>query len=112
MQHQQEADLKLKAKFSNLTFTIVSANPTTAVKKLTSIPGIEVTGFVSSIEPYLVNSSIVVAPMLTGTGVQNKIIQAMAYSYCVATTSTGTEGLELDGDEIAILIQRVHGLRE
>ena len=93
---------KLKARFSNLTFTIVGANPTNVVKKLTNIPGIEVTGFVTSVEPYWVNSTIVVAPMLTGAGVQNKIIQAMSYGCCVATTSIGAEGLELNGDELSI----------
>lgn len=40
--------------------------------------------------------------MLIGAGVQNKIIQAMSYGCCVATTSIGAEGLTNCNDEIAI----------
>lgn len=92
----------LKNKFPNLHFYIIGANPDSRVKKLSEIEGIVVTGFVDSIEPYFQNSTIVVAPMLTGAGIQNKIIQAMSYGCCVATTSIGAEGLIIEKNEIAI----------
>ena len=56
--------------------------------------------------------------MLTGAGIQNKIIQAMAYGCCVITTSIGAEGLDIRRGEIAIadgdhaLIQTVLDLLE
>lgn len=61
-----------------------------------------VTGFVDEVEPFFLQSSVVIAPMLIGAGVQNKIIQAMSYGCCVATTSIGAEGLTNCNDEIAI----------
>lgn len=92
----------LKEKFPHLQFIIIGANPDQRVKRLTGINGVNVTGFVDSVEPYFQNSTIVVAPMLTGAGIQNKIIQAMSYGCCVATTSIGAEGLTIDNNEIAI----------
>lgn len=93
---------KLKEIIPDLRFTIIGANPDNRVYKLREISGVEITGFVDSVEPYFQNSTIVVAPMLTGAGIQNKIIQAMSYGCCVATTSIGAEGLSIENNEIAI----------
>lgn len=92
----------LKQKYKDLRFQIVGANPTKEVLELGNIPGVEVTGFVESTEPYFQNATIVIAPMLTGAGVQNKIIQAMSYGCCVATTTIGSEGISLRSEEIGI----------
>ena len=39
-------------------------------------------------------ASVVVVPMYSGAGVQNKIIEAMSIGCCVVTTEIGAEGLE------------------
>lgn len=92
----------LRKEFPSIHFIIIGANPDSRVKKLAEIEGIEVTGFVDSVEPYFQESTIVVAPMLTGAGIQNKIIQAMSFGCCVATTTIGAEGLTIKNKEIAI----------
>lgn len=93
---------RLRNSYPDIKFTIIGANPTEQVKKLAETEGVKVTGFVDSIVPYFIDSTIVVAPMLTGAGIQNKIIQAMSHGCCVATTPTGAEGLTISNDEIAI----------
>ncbi|MBD5281038.1 MAG: glycosyltransferase [Bacteroides sp.] len=85
-----------------IKFYIIGANPDSRVLRLSEIDGIEVTGYVETLEPYFQTSTIVVAPMLTGAGIQNKIIQAMSYGCCVATSSIGAEGLTIEDGEIAI----------
>lgn len=87
---------------NNVRFIIVGAYPNKKVKQLEKQPNIEVTGLVDSIEPYYQNATIIVAPMQTGAGIQNKIIQAMAYGCCVTTTQIGAEGLTIKNNEIAI----------
>ncbi|MCM1139464.1 MAG: glycosyltransferase family 4 protein [Muribaculum sp.] len=93
---------KLKEKFPNLKFKIVGSHPE-RIQFLSEIHDIKVTGFVDSLEPYYQSSTIVVAPMLTGAGIQNKIIQGMSYGCCVATTTIGAEGLTINNNEIAII---------
>lgn len=94
---------KIRKKHQSLKFIIVGAYPDRRVLSLSSIEGIEVTGIVESVEPYYQMATIVVAPMLTGAGIQNKIIQAMSYGCCVATTQIGAEGLKIHNSEIAVL---------
>ena len=92
----------VKLEFPNIKFIIVGANPDKRIKKLARIDGVRITGYVDSLETYFKESTIVVAPMLTGAGIQNKIIQAMSYGCCVATTTIGAEGLEINNGEIGI----------
>lgn len=91
---------KLKEKFQDLEFYIVGINPCGEVLDLSKKDGIIVTGYVDSLEEYFHKATIVVAPMLTGAGIQNKIIQAMSYGCCVVTTHVGAEGLHIHKDEI------------
>lgn len=92
----------LKSIFKELEFTIIGATPSDEILALGNRDGVNVTGYVESTEPYFQNATIVVAPMLSGAGVQNKIIQAMAYGCCVVTTTIGAEGLTLRGNDLAI----------
>ena len=85
-------------------FIIVGSNPTPEIINLSSkYPYVEVTGFVEDINQYIVNSTIVVAPMLNGAGVQNKILQAMALGCCIVTTTIGSEGLNCNNNEICVV---------
>lgn len=88
--------------YPNLQFQIVGAHPDKRVQRLANNVNIQVTGFVDSLEPYFQRATIVIAPMLTGAGIQNKIIQAMSYGCCVVTTSIGAEGLTIIHNEIAV----------
>ena len=86
-----------------VTFQIVGANPGRKLYKLLNQKGVEITGFVDTVEPYFQNATIVIAPMLTGAGIQNKIIQAMSYGCCVVTTTIGAEGIDMTNEPCVIL---------
>ena len=90
-------------KVPNVKFYIVGNRPSAKVRNL-ACENIEVTGFVEDPKKYLRLSNIVVAPMYSGAGVQNKILEAMSLGCCVVTTSIGAEGLVKieNGKEIII----------
>lgn len=93
----------IREKYPQTTFRIVGISPTESVRALSSIPGVEVTGFVDSITPWFLSSAIVVAPMLSGSGVQNKILQALSHNCAVMTTPIGLEGIENLKDVITVI---------
>jgi glycosyltransferase involved in cell wall biosynthesis len=56
-------------------------------------PGIRLVGFVEDLPHQIASSSVVVAPMISGTGAKNKILQAMAAGKPVVTTGIGARGI-------------------
>ena len=84
---------KILEKFPNLKFYIVGVFPTKKVKELSGKRNIQVFGYVEDLDEIITNSKLVVAPMISGAGIQNKILMAMALGKCVLTTEIGAEGL-------------------
>jgi len=74
-------------------FLIVGRNPSRSVQRLREIEGVEVTGFVPDIRAYLAQTHVAVAPFSIAAGIQNKILEAMAYCLPVVATPRTTEGL-------------------
>jgi glycosyltransferase involved in cell wall biosynthesis len=56
-------------------------------------PGVEVAGFVPDIRRWLSSCSVYAMPMTQGSGVKNKLIEAMAAGLPVVTNSLGAEAL-------------------
>ncbi len=56
---------------------------------------IEVAGFVPDLGAFLSKDAVLVAPILNGTGIKTKIIDALEYAVPVVTTPLGAEGLSL-----------------
>ncbi|MCD8393267.1 MAG: glycosyltransferase [Bacteroidales bacterium] len=83
------------------SFTIAGASPAESVKALAD-NRITVTGFVESLSPLFQRAALVVAPMVSGSGIQNKILEAMAHGCCVVTTPTGAEGLTDVGEALVV----------
>src|SRR5690606_7597333 len=71
------------------TFQVVGRNPPPAVRALAERPGIEVTGSVPDVRPYLAQASVVVVPLLVGGGTRLKIYEAMAMARATVSTTIG-----------------------
>jgi glycosyltransferase involved in cell wall biosynthesis len=68
-----------------------------------SAPGIRTVGFVDDLEELYAGARAMVAPVLGGSGVRMKLLEAMSAGMPVITTSDGALGLELqDGHQILI----------
>jgi sugar transferase (PEP-CTERM/EpsH1 system associated) len=83
----------LAARHPGLRFQIVGARPAPAVSALTRMPGIEVTGRVDSMVPYLHRATVAVCPIRCGSGMQNKLLEAMATGAPVVTTEFANRGI-------------------
>lgn len=73
---------------------IAGANPVAAVRRLAG-HGVEVSGWVDDVVRCYSQSRIFVAPMEIGTGMQNKLLQAMAMGLPCVTTPLAAEALDL-----------------
>ena len=74
-------------------FLIVGRNPNRNVLRLQRMDGVEVTGFVADVRTYLAKAQVAVAPFAIAAGIQNKILEAMAYGLPVVATSRTAQGL-------------------
>jgi len=80
-------------------FLIVGADPPGRVRELERIEGVEVTGYVPRLQDFLRRSSVVVAPMRVGSGIQNKVLEAMASGAPVVATPYALGGIEARHEE-------------
>ncbi len=60
-------------------------------------------GFVENLGEALREADIHLAPILSGTGVKTKIIDAFALGIPTLTTPLGLEGLDVDGQDVALV---------
>ncbi len=72
--------------------TIAGANPVKEVQLLKA-ENVDVTGFVEDLRTYYASHKIFVAPMFLGTGLQNKLLEAMAIGIPCITTSMANNAL-------------------
>ena len=96
----------IQAQIPDATWQIVGSSPPPAVERLAELPGVTVTGTVPDVKPYLAAASVVVAPLLIGSGTRLKILEALAMQKAVVSTSLGCEGLAVeDGKHLTVADQ-------
>jgi glycosyltransferase involved in cell wall biosynthesis len=85
----------LRAKRPDVRLQIVGATPTDRVRALHNADnGIEVLGKVPEVTTYLHKATIAVCPMRSGSGIQNKVLEAMATGTPVVATSIANRGVQ------------------
>lgn len=85
------------------TFQVVGRNPTPAIRALDGKEGVEVTGSVPDVRPFVASAEVVVIPLLVGGGTRLKVFEAMAMDRPIVSTSLGVEGLEVKHDENVLI---------
>ena len=65
------------------------------VRAAKAAPEVALAGHVPSVRPFYATASIVLVPLRSGGGTRIKILEAMAYSRAIVTTTAGAEGLGL-----------------
>jgi polysaccharide biosynthesis protein PslH len=75
-------------------FAIVGRNPTSKVKALSQIDGVNVTGEVADVRSWIKAADVVVAPLRIARGIQNKVLEAMAMAKPVVVSPAAAQGID------------------
>ena len=73
---------------------VVGPSPSSKLRKISNLPHISFTGYVEDPFQILSESQVIVAPIRMGSGIQNKVLEAMGLGKPVVTTSIGASGLD------------------
>lgn len=101
----------------DFSLRVVGTISETNAAKLRDRPGVVLTGRVAELPPAVAGCSIAVAPIRIGAGVQNKVLEYMAFGIPSVISSVAAEGLAVENGvhtiianspaEIAIAIRRL-----
>jgi sugar transferase (PEP-CTERM/EpsH1 system associated) len=92
--HEPRPDVRLQ---------VVGMNPHRRLERLAGQTGIEITGAVEDVQPYIYGAAVYVVPLRVGGGTRFKVLEALASGKPMVSTALGIEGLNLqDGRELLI----------
>lgn len=90
----------LISELPELKFHVAGRNAPAQFEKMLKHPNIEYHGEVENAITFMQSYRVMVAPLLTGSGIRIKIIEAMALGRPVVTTTIGIEGIEINDTQI------------
>jgi polysaccharide biosynthesis protein PslH len=94
---------KIRNHHPEAKFLIVGRDPVQAIQDLRKDPAVEVTGTVPDVRPYLQRAAVAICPMVSGAGIQNKLLEAMAVGTPCVATSLACQALAIEsGKEVLI----------
>lgn len=85
--------------FPEARVLIAGAHPKHGVQQLAQSPRVTVSGYVEDIRQCYASAQIFCAPMLSGSGLQNKLLEAMAMKIPCVTTSLANKSLCAEPEE-------------
>jgi glycosyltransferase involved in cell wall biosynthesis len=84
---------RVRQQVPDAVLRIAGARPTAAVRQLERLPGVDVVGPVPDMAAEIHRASVAVLPMVSGSGMKNKVIEAFSAGTPVVTNAAGAEGL-------------------
>ncbi len=86
----------IRKRLPTCTLAVVGRSPSAAIRALAERDsGIQVTGTVADVRPWLWGSQVSVVPLRIGGGTRLKIYEAMAAGTATVSTTVGAEGLDV-----------------
>lgn len=82
-----------KAKGIELNVLLSGVNPSQKIQKFNELENVNVSGWVDDIRESYLKGKIFIAPLFIGTGLQNKLLEAMALNVPCITTSLANNAL-------------------
>lgn len=93
----------IRAEEPEVRLEIVGRAPTPAVQRLADGAGVQVTGRVPDVRPFMRDAAVYIVPLRIGGGTRLKIFEAMAMGKAVISTTVGAEGLPVTAGEHLLL---------
>jgi glycosyltransferase involved in cell wall biosynthesis len=90
---------RVRAARASARLAIVGRDPSPAVTGLRDLPGVEVVGAVPDLRPWLWGSGVYACPMVSGTGIKNKLLEAMAAGAATVVTPRALQGIRARPNE-------------
>lgn len=95
---------RIRAQAAETTLCIAGRRPSARLRRLgETTPGVQVTGAVEDIRPFVHAASVYIVPLRIGGGTRIKIFEAMAMGKAVVSTTIGAEGLPVSDPENILL---------
>ncbi len=94
---------RIRAEIPLAHVVIVGQKPAPRIAALTTRAGVQVTGAVPDVRPFIADAAVYVVPLRMGSGTRLKVLEAMAMGKAIVSTARGVEGIELAPDRDAIL---------
>ncbi|MBN2472788.1 MAG: glycosyltransferase [Anaerolineae bacterium] len=96
---------QVKAAIPQAELLIVGNNPPSALRELAGA-GVQVTGRVPDMCPYLDMAHVYVSPLRIGAGIKNKILEAMAMQLAVVGTPISFDGIRVADGQDAVIAEQ------
>jgi glycosyltransferase involved in cell wall biosynthesis len=90
---------QVRAEMPETILTIIGKNPPPGLDG----PGVEVTGYVTDLNPYLSETAVFIVPLHAGGGMRVKILDAWSWGLPVVSTRIGAEGIMVQNEEDILL---------
>ncbi len=94
---------RIRAEVPDAELWIVGSSPPPDVVRLGELPGVQVTGTVPDIRPFMASSMVCVVPLRLGVGIRGKVLEAWSMAMPVVATSVACSGLRFENGRNLLL---------
>jgi len=84
---------RIRAEIPLAHMVIVGQKPAPKISALAQREGVQVTGMVPDVRPFIADAAVYVVPLRMGSGTRLKVLEAMAMGKAIVATSRGVEGI-------------------
>ena len=102
----------IRQRYPEAALELVGAQPVAEVLELNDLPGIIVTGQVTSVVEYLHWATVCVIPIRQGYGLRNRTLESMAAGVPVVGSDLALAEFEVDGATVPLRAMRANTLEE
>jgi polysaccharide biosynthesis protein PslH len=103
---------RVRRRIPDAELALVGRDPAPEVRDLAQLPGVVVTGEVDDVAPWLHATGVYLCPMRQGTGIKNKLLEAMAAGAPCVATPLAMQGIAAVAGEDVLVGEEAEKLAE